>query len=86
MLHFLFYFTTVVAFVFTLFALSLKRAIISAGVDGIKCAHAVLGDERRGIKLSYITDTRPNEKIINNMSTFFSAFSDSTRLKIIMLK
>lgn len=25
----------------------------------------VLGDERKGIKLSYITDTRPNEKIIN---------------------
>ena len=25
----------------------------------------VLGDERNGIKLSYITDTRPDEKIIN---------------------
>ncbi|VYU07617.1 ribonuclease Z [Clostridium tertium] len=25
----------------------------------------VLGDERRGIKLSYITDTRPNDKIID---------------------
>ncbi|MFU7514911.1 ribonuclease Z [Clostridium sp. HCS.1] len=25
----------------------------------------VLGDERKGIKLSYITDTRPNEKIIS---------------------
>ena len=25
----------------------------------------VLGDERKGIKLSFITDTRPNEKIVN---------------------
>ena len=25
----------------------------------------VLGDERKGIKLSYITDTRPNEKIVD---------------------
>ena len=30
----------------------------------------VLGDERNGIKLSYITDTRPDEKIINNSFLF----------------
>ena len=38
----------------------------------------VLGDERNGIKLSYITDTRPDEKIINLIADSDSFICEGT--------